>query len=207
MAKYNYDIREITHGNKQAFYAEVKYDEKTGEYSYGEVKPLTGLRSVSIETSQEDTNFYADDQVHMTLKGAKTTTGSITLYQIPKDFVVNHLGKTVDANGALIDNGPYKSFAFGFLETKENEVGAVTEVLHLYYNCKATHPSLSSTTDEDGVTAKELEIPLTINQSFNVVDGNGKAITEVTLEKTEANKDVFEQAFEAVYVPTFTDLP
>lgn len=196
-----YDLRTITHGVEQGFYAEVEYDNSSGTYSFGDIYSFTGLRTVSVETEQESTNFYADDQVHLTITGNKSMSGSITLYQLPQNFLTNHLGYSVDSNGALTDTGTYKPFAFGYVELVTDALGNTTEQLKVYYNCKASAPTSESTTDEDAAEAKEIEVPITISPSQFVRD-NGRAVSELTLKKTDLNAATFDGAKKTIYMPT-----
>ena len=197
-----YDTREVTHGIERGFYAEIIQSEQ-GDYSFDKPKAFTGARAANIETSQENTTYYADNQAHIVLAGAKTTTGSVTLYQIPKNFLVNHLGKDIDKNGALLDTGKYKNFVFGYITLVDNENGEQTEELHIYYNTKASAYAKSAAADEDAVSPLELEIPLTMSPSQFVKNKEGKAVTEITLRKTKENAAIFANIFDTVYMPQF----
>ena len=95
---YKYDKREITHGAQNYAYAPMV--EKGGQLdTEQEMKSLTGVINSNFETSQESSQIYADNQVHMTLYGNVTTEGTLTMYQFPKDFVLNHMGKEETTNG------------------------------------------------------------------------------------------------------------
>ena len=197
-----YDTREVTHGIERGFYAEIIQSEQ-GDYSFDKPKAFTGARAANIETSQENTPYYADNKVHIVLAGAKTTTGSVILYQIPKNFLVNHLGKDIDKNGALLDTGKYKNFVFGYITLVDNENGEQTEELHIYYNTKASAYAKAAAADEDAVSPLEIEIPLTMSPSQFVKNKEGKAVAELILRKTKENAAIFADTFDTVYLPQF----
>lgn len=201
MTQLQYEQREGTYGAKLGFYAPLLLDDATGVWSFGEVKPFTGLRAVSIETSQEAKPFYADDTVHLSVAGQKTITGSITLYQLPRDFLINHMGYKEDTNGALLDTGAYKSFAFGYVETITDAVGETTRELRTYYNCQAGPASAAAATTADSVELKEISVPLTISPSQIVRDSDLKPVSEIVLRETAKNKAAFETALQSIYRP------
>lgn len=196
-----YDTREATHGGSRAFYAPIIRDTDTGAVTFGTPKTLTGWRASSLEASQDSNPYYADNREHIRLQGIKTVDGSMTLYQIPKDFLLNHLAKKEMANGSIVDTGTYKAFVLGYVETVDNEFGEQTEELHIWYNIKASSPTAETSTDEDSPEPKEIEVPLTASPNNGVLDTDGKAVTELVLRKTETNKVFFESAFDKVILP------
>ncbi|MBC1377847.1 phage tail protein [Listeria innocua] len=201
---FNYDVREGTHGTSYGAFAEINRDEQTGALTFGVPKPFTGLRSVSFETSQESSPFFADNREHLSLSGAPTTTGSLKTYQFSKDFLV-YIGKKIMSNGGMTDTGSFKAFVWQFIETVTDEFGNSYDELRIFYNVKASVPTAESVTDEDSVTLKEFEVPLTASQSSFVVDGDGTGVTEFTIRRTEANATLFDLAYEQVILPT--DVP
>lgn len=197
-----YDTREAIHGGSRAFYAPINRDPDTGAITFGTPKALTGWRASSLEPSQDSNPYYADNVEHIRLQGIKTIDGSMTLYQIAKDFMLNHLAKKEMPNGAIVDTGTYKAFVLGYVETVDNEFGEQTEELHIWYNIKASSPTAATSTDEDSPEPKEIEIPLTASPNNGVLDTDGKAVTELVLRKTSQNKAFFESAFDKVILPT-----
>lgn len=198
---FAYDLREGTHGNEQAFYAPINYDASTHTYTFGAIKPLTGATSVKVESKQDSQTFYADNQSHLTLKGNKKTTGEIVVYQIPQDFLVNHLGYKLDSHGALLDTGESKPFALGFTEIVTDASGKDTPQLHMYYNVTASAVTTTSKSDNDSVDLNEFSIPITVNASQFVKDKDGKAVSELTIRRTTANATQFDAAYTSVYIP------
>lgn len=196
-----YDTREATHGGSRAFFAQIIRDSDTGAITFGTPKTLTGWRASSLEPSQDSNPYYADNVEHIRLQGIKTIDGSMTLYQISKDFMLEHLAKKQMPNGALVDTGTYKSFVLGYVELVDNEFGEQTEELHVWYNIKASSPTAATSTDEDSPEPKEIEVPLTASPNNGVLDSDGKAVTELVLRKTTENATFFESAFDKVILP------
>lgn len=156
---YKYDTREVTHGNTTGFFAKISKTE-SGTLDLKKPYPFTGLRKTSFETSQESNAYYADNVEHVRLQGKKSTEGSITTYQIPKQFMIDHLGKklTTSTPPALIDTGVNANFIWGYAETVTDEFGSEVEEFHIWTNVKASAPKGSTTTDESSATPKEIEI-------------------------------------------------
>ncbi|MBL1223734.1 major tail protein [Enterococcus sp. BWR-S5] len=197
-----YETREVTHGNAWGAFSKITKTD-SGELDTS-VAPtvFTGLRAVSLDTTQESNPYYADNQTHVQLRGNKTTEGNITVYQMPKKFVVDHLGyKEIAATGALIDTGKPANFVWQYIETITDEFGTEIEQLTVYYNVSASAPTSESATDEDSVEPKEFEIPVTAQPNNLVVDDEGKAVTFMQIRKTEANAALFDLAYSQIILP------
>lgn len=204
---YQYDTREVTHGNKFGGFAEIK---KTSDGKIDRsvaITPFTGLFSSSFETSTEQNKFYADNQVHMTVNGAPTTEGTITCYQFKEKFAIDHLGFKKHDNGGLTDTGVIKAFIWQYIETITDEFGNETDKLNIYYNVKAATPQDASSTDEESVEGKNFEIPCTASPNSLIVDKDGDPVTHFSITKTETNAELFEYAKEHILLPTDTDIP
>lgn len=197
-----YETREVTHGNAWGAFATITKDETTGDVTFGTPYVFTGLRANNFETTEESNPFYADNQEHIRLSGAKSTEGSITVYQIPRKFLTDHLGKKEMTNGGYTDTGIKKSFVWQYIETVTDEFGNETEELHVWYNVKASAPTAGSNTDEDTAEPKEIEIPVTASPNNAVLDPDGKAVSEFVIRRTAANSTLFDTAYTKVVMPS-----
>jgi hypothetical protein len=197
-----YDTREITHGNSWGAFSKIvkKIDGTLDENVIPTI--FTGLRGVSFDTTQESNTYYADNVPHVMVRGNKTTEGSITCYQIPKKFLLDHLGLKESESGGLVDTGTGQNFIWQFCETITDEFGIETEQLTIYYNVQAAAPTAESSTDEDAVEPKEFEIPCTASPNSLVLDEDGKTVTYMILRKTEANAPLFDLAYTQIVLPT-----
>lgn len=177
---YQYDTREVTHGNASGFFAKISKG-SSGELVLGSPHAFTGLKATSFETSQESNAYYADNVEHVRLQGKKTTEGSITTLQIPRQFMVDHLGKklTNAEPPALIDTGVNANFIWGYAETVTDEFGAEIEEFHIWTNVKAQAPKGSTATDEASATPKEIEIPCTASPNNFILDSDKKPVSEI----------------------------
>lgn len=202
MARPNYDTREVTHGNAFGAFASITKNAETGAVELGTPAIYTGLRANNFETTQESNPYYADNVEHVRLSGAETTEGSITVYQFPEAFTINHLGKKKEANGMLVNTGVKKSFVWQYIETVTDEFGDEYEELHIFYNVKASAPTAGSQTDEDSAEPKEFEIPVTASPNPAVLDSDGKPVTEAVIRKNETNAALFDLAYTEVILPT-----
>lgn len=200
---YQYDIREVTHGNARGFYAQIAKTE-TGELDIKIPYPFTGLRGTAFETSQESNAYYADNVEHVRLQGKKSTEGSITTYQIPKQFMIDHLGKklTNSTPPALIDTGVNTNFIWGYTETVTDEFGAEVEEFHIWTNVKASAPKGNTATDETSATPKEIEIPCTASPNNFILDSEKKPVSEIVWR--DDNKGTVRAKFDKLFVDSST---
>lgn len=195
---YKYDTREVTHGNTTGFFAKISKTE-SGTLDLKKPYPFTGLRKTSLETSQESNAYYADNVEHVRLQGKKSTEGSITTYQIPKQFMIDHLGKklTTSTPPALIDTGVNANFIWGYAETVTDEFGSEVEEFHIWTNVKASAPKGSTTTDESSATPKEIEIPCTASPNNFILDSDKKPVSEIVWRDTD--KGVVRAKFDKLF--------
>jgi len=199
----DYEAREVTHGVSFGAFAKIKAATSTGKLDTT-IEPaiFTGLRGVSFDTTQDMSSYYADNVVHVKVRGNKKVEGSIKAYQIPRAFLVEHLGfKEVAATGALLDTGSAANFIWQYIETVVDEFGVEVEQLTIYYNCTAGAPTAESKTDEESTDPKEFEIPVTASPNSLVLDEDGKAVTYLQIRKTTANANLFALAYTAIILP------
>jgi len=178
---FQYDKREVSHGNQFGFFAKIS-STPTGEIEFGTPYEFTGLRATSFATTQDSNPYYADNVEHVRLMGARTTEGSITTYQIKKQFMIDHLGKkeTTATPPALIDTGIQSNFVWVYSETITDQFGGELNEWHIWTNVQASAGITSDTaTDEDSVEPKEIEIPVTASPNVAVQDSDGKSVTEI----------------------------
>lgn len=192
-----YDLREGTYGTEQGHFAEVLADG-----TFGEVNSFTGLRGVNIEETQDPNVFYADDQQHLVINGAKQRSGDMKAYQISNEYALLALGKKVMPNGGLVDTGVQKNFAFWYIRKVANETGVEVPELVIYYNLKAGMATGEDVTSEEGIDLKELTIPLTAIPNSKVLDEAGNPVASMVLRRTDENAALFDTFKTKVLLPT-----
>lgn len=191
----------IIHGNKNFGYAPIDLTDPTTPV-FGTPVLIPGLVAMSIEVEQEDTNIYADDTVFCVAKGAKIRTATATLRNIPASYLP-YLGYLATDNGGFTDTGIFPAHCIFFETGGENcEDGTTTRRLHYLYSCRASEPTQESTTDEEEVEAAELEINYSCTDSAIAVDDSGNAVQYFFIDRTDANKDLFDTFDSVVILPT-----
>lgn len=196
---YKYDTRHVQHGNDYGIFIPIDSDCSSGELTYGCAYEYTGLISTSFETTQDSTAYYADNVEHINLRGIATTSGSLTVYQIRKEFMTGPLGKTfIEASNAYLDTGTPTNFVWIYKETVTNSCGEEYPLWHIYTNCQANAPTGSSTTDGTSATPKEITIPITCSPNSSVLDPNGNAVTVIdVVDKDLSFKAKIDNLFDA----------
>lgn len=176
---FNYDVRQVTHGNRMGFFAAMTVNPETGELAWSTPYEFTGLINTSFETTQNSDVFYADDMEHIRLLGNASTEGTITTYQIREQFAINHLGKKKTSSGALLDTGAKGNFLWAYRMTDTTQFGTNIPVWRIFTNCQASAPTMETETDSDSVTPMEIEIPITCSPNPAVLDEDNNAVTEI----------------------------
>lgn len=126
-----------------------------GVPTYGTKIKMPGAVELSLDAEGSSDPFYADDSIYYQGTANNGYSGSITFADIVSDFLENVMGETVDANGAHVENADVepKEFAIAF-EFK----GDVAKRRHQFFRCKATRPSIASSTKEDSIAPNTNEL-------------------------------------------------
>lgn len=194
----------IVHGNKNFGYAPINVVESGGvkTYSFGTPVMLPGMVSMEVELDSEAQNIYADDRSYCVIRGAKVRTATGTFRYITSAYA-QYLGYKLNTNGMLSDTGTHANHCI-FFETEEydDEAGIETRTLHYLYKANGGEPSRSSETDEDDVSAEEIEVEYNCSESDFVVDDDGKSVSYAYITRTEENKDDYDAFTSSVILPT-----
>lgn len=147
----------ITYGLKNVSVWPILATSDAGVPSYGTRIQIPGATALSLDAEGSSDPFYADDQVYYQGVSNNGYTGSLTIADIPIAFNREVMGETVDSKGAVIENAETqpKEFAIAF-EFK----GDVSKRRHVFYRCKATRPSVASTTKESSVSPNTQELSI-----------------------------------------------
>ena len=148
-----------------------------GVPTYGTKITIKGATEMSLDAEGSSDPFYADDTVYYEGVANNGYSGSITFADIPKAFLTGIMGDTEDANGALLENADVqpKEFAMAF-EFK----GDASKRRHVFYRCKATRPSVASSTKEDSVAPNTSELGLTVRPRLDT------SVVKARAEETDA---------------------
>lgn len=128
-----------------------------GKPTFGSIIKMPGATELSLDAEGSSDPFYADDGVYYQGTSNNGYSGSVTFADVPDDFRTGIMGEVKDKNGAFFEdsNAEPKEFAMAF-EFK----GDTSRRRHVFYRCKATRPSLGSTTKQDSVTPNTEELPI-----------------------------------------------
>ncbi len=148
----------ITFGLSNVHVWPILETSEEGTPTYGPVIVMPGATEMSLDAEGSSDPFYADDGVYYQGVANNGYSGSITFADLPDEFLTEVMGEIVDKNGAKFENADTqpKEFATAF-EFK----GDAARRRHLFYRCKATRPSVGSSTKEDKIEPNTQELSFT----------------------------------------------
>lgn len=186
----------VQYGFKNAYYAVLtETEDQQGNIiaSYGTPKKLGPGRTAKADPKAESEDYYADDSILDTFATMDGYDVEIAVTEIPEDFKTDVLGDVKDENGMLLENPTGKTNPFALLFEFDGDAKARR---HVFYNCKATRPSLEGATSEGKIDPKEQTIKITAKKSPAAAIGRVKASTTST---TKA--EVYNAWYTAVQLP------
>lgn len=86
-------------GCSRLVYALYNYDAETKTVSFGAVKTLAPVKSVSVEVATESEEVWADNTLQDTTYGGAAINKTFSVTRVPDDVEAELLGKTVTAVG------------------------------------------------------------------------------------------------------------
>lgn len=172
----------VMFGLKNAHYAKVTFG-TDGSITYGTPVALPGSTELSLDPRGDMTEFYADDMLYYSADNNQGYDGTLTLANIPESFATDILGEVKDADDAVITEkadakGSYFALMFEF-------DGDVKKIRHVFYYCKASRPSIGSSSKTDSVEPNTNE--LTFVASPRPTDLSVKTKTTTTTSDTIYN--------------------
>lgn len=148
-------VNKVTYGLSNAHVWPITSTSDEGVPTYGTIINLPGATELSLDAEGSSDPFYADDKVYYQGTANNGYSGSITLADLPDAFLETIMLETKDKNGAHIENSDVEPLEFAIaFEFK----GDAAKRRHLFYRCKATRPSVGSSTKEDSVTPNTQEL-------------------------------------------------
>lgn len=148
----------VTYGLSNAHVWPIESTSETGKPVYGTIISMPGATELSLDAEGSSDPFYADDTTYYQGVANNGYSGSITLADVPQEFLTKVMGQEVDSNGAVFENADIepKEFAIAF-EFR----GDQNKRRHLFYRCTATRPTVSSKTKEDSISPNTQELSFT----------------------------------------------
>lgn len=195
-------MRKIVHGNANFGFAQIDFSGETPAFTAPIMMP--GMVSCSAEVEQSDDPIYADNIVWIRPRGAKVRSAEVAFRYITDEYM-QLLSFKRATNGLMTDTNVAKPHAFFFEEIVEDgEDGSTTQRLHIFYNAVGSEPSIETTTDEDGVEAREISVEYTCNPSTFVTDADGEYCQYAFIERTAENATLYDKFKTAILTPTTT---
>ena len=166
--------------------------------SYGDLKPIKGSVSLSLDAEGDSSDFYADDVVYATFTTNSGYSGTFEIAAADDDMLKDLLGY-VDDDGVLLEMTDAKQAEFALVfEVSGNEV----EQRICLYNCSLSRAGLNANTKQSSTDPD--------TQSFNFkaigrdleFKGETRNVVRATVENTTANAEKFKAFMTAVPIPT-----
>jgi len=104
---------------------------------------IAGAVSLNIDVSQDESKFYADNELYFSSYGAKSFTGTLEVAKLPESFYTDVMRYTTDEqNGTLKDNDN-EPYYFGLIFQID---GDDSESVYQFFKVKASTPSIAAST-------------------------------------------------------------
>ena len=184
----------------------VRFGLKNAKYSlwdstkstYGDLKPIKGSVSLSLDAEGDSSDFYADDVVYATFSTNSGYSGTFEIAAADDDMLKDLLGY-VDDGGMLLEMTDSKQAEFALVfEVSGNEV----EQRICLYNCSFSRAGLNANTKQSSTDPD--------TQSFNFkaigrdleFKGETRNVVRATVENTATNAEKFKAFMTTVPMPT-----
>ena len=159
----------ITYGISNVHVFPITSTDESGVPTYdSKVISMPGATELSLDAEGSSDPFYADDVVYYQGVVNNGYSGSVTLADIPEDFLTVVMKEIKSEGGTFFEDASVEPLEFAMaFEFK----GDKKKRRHLFYRCKATRPSLESKTKEDSIepNTPELEIVVMPRLDNNIV--------------------------------------
>lgn len=174
----------VTFGISNGHYA-VATPGVGNSYTFGTVKELPNLQSITATVVGGKQDVYADNKIVATLTSYSGQELAIKVSELSDEFKKDVLGYLEDTGKALCEvaNAQVKTFAFGC-----QIEGDVYARRVWYYLCTATNPGESSTTKADTPTPNEPELTITVRP---IAVQEHEVIRRIAKSEDSAYKDFF----------------
>lgn len=153
----------IKYGLSNVYYAKATIS-TANTASYATPVAIPGAVNLTLDAESETTPFYADNITYYTTVSNNGYSGSLEVALIPDSFMADIFGDVTGANGLTYEKSDVEPAHFALLFQFE---GDTTKTRHVFYNCVATRPSVSSQTKENTITPVTETMNITANSIYN----------------------------------------
>ena len=186
----------VTYGFEQVH---IAFKEEGTTPAWDTPKAIPGAVRFTPSPEGDTSTFYADNSPYFVVTSNNGYTAELEMALVPDEILAEMLGWEIDENGMLVEvaDGPAKPFALmGQVQGDQKNRRFV------YYECVASRPAKEHATKTETLDPATDVLSLTISP----IAIDGKKITKGTLELSDANKVVYDDFFDEVYVPDFGEV-
>lgn len=191
-------------GCSRLYYA-LETEDSNGNVTYGTVKQLAPVKSVSRDITSDNEPIYADNVVQDRTYGANQVTRTFETVKIDSDVVAELLGDTtiqigdVQARLTKPDGSSRPYIAIGYA-LHDGDVDQPCEIVWAYH-CKVNSISLSSNTIDDGTGSEGQSIEIVNVAPKKAWTTTGKRELDFDLPITGDNSSLVDTFFAQVVTP------
>lgn len=192
-------------GCSRLVYALYTYDEKTDTVTFGEVKTLGEVKSVSREISSDNEEVWADNKLQDTTYGGTSVTRTFGCTRIDPAVDAEVLGKSVvevgtnKMYGTAPDGASRPYIAVGYA-LHDGDVNRPCEVVWAYKGIVNSISQTANTIDR-GTGSEGQEVNITFHAPDKAWTKTGKTELDMAMPITETNKALVDKWFAKVITP------
>ena len=186
----------VRFGLEKVHYAISTYDEINNEYTYSDYKELKGAVNLTLDSTAEATEFYADNVAFYTSSQTGGFSGTLEIANITDDFRKDVFGTVEDGNGVLVDSAGNNIAEIALAFQVE---GSEVKKRVVYYVVKVANVGENSETNETSIDPQTLTLDLSITPRIN-----DKKVRSVVSEGTDAFGSWFDEVYDSQDIPTIT---
>ncbi len=193
------DTNKVRWGLSNLYYALFSKTSLPDAPAWDKPVKVPGAVGFSPEAQSEEYTFYADNMAYFSTYSSGSYAAELDMAIFPDDMLADIFGWLFDAIGGMIERQGGEKRDFAVMGQFEGDKSGRRWV---YYNTTAGIPSETGATTEGTVNIQPQKMKITMNPlSF----GNDKVATRYSLVKNadiEGNAEVYDNFFNAVYIPT-----
>ena len=156
----------IQYGLSQLHYCTAEYDREAKKYTYGEVKPIPGAKTLNLPPSGGSTVIYADNIKYYAIETNQGYNGSVVVVLIPESFIEDVL-KERKYGGVRYENADGVSSEFALMGQFEGDAYPKRFCLP---RCKATRKDLNGETAQESISEQNDTISIDVMPRENDKD-------------------------------------
>ncbi|MGD7051421.1 major tail protein [Sutcliffiella horikoshii] len=178
----------VTFGLQDVHFA--TFSENEGVITYDTPKRIPGAVEISLEPKGDTIEHFADNHVYYSAPNNMGYEGTLSISNIPQDFLVSVLGEELDeTDSVLTEKANAQTKPFSLMFQFEGDQKAVRHVL---YNCTANRPTVASSTKSSSAEPNTNELTFVASPRPNDL-----LVRRKTTAITPAN--VYDAWYSAVY--------